>query len=247
LLWKLILIYAVGFVGSTFGTLVGGSGLIVVPTLIFLGLPSQMAIATSQFGGSGSAIFGLYEFHRKKLVNVRLGLFLGITAVIGSFIGANLVLRVNPATLRIFIAVTTLVILSIFVIKPQIGIRKTPTKPNRFRYATGLFFAFFLGVYGGFYGVNLGTFLSYLLILGFGQTFLESAATRKIIGLLLILVALGVFIAHKAVNYPLGTALFLGSGTGSYLGAHFSDRIGNVWIKRLFFIVVCIMAIKLIV
>ena len=243
----MILVYVVGFVGSTFGTLVGGAGLIVVPTLIFLGLPSQMAIATSQFGGSGSAIFGLYEFHRKKLVNVKLGLFLGMTAVVGSFIGANLVLRVNPLTLRIFIAGATLLILLIFVIKPQTGIRETAKKPSALRYATGLFFAFFLGIYGGFYGVSLGTFMSYLLILGFGQTFLESAATRKIIGLLLILVALSVFIAHKVVSYPLGIALFLGSGTGSYLGAHFSDRIGNVWIKRLFFVVVCIMAIKLIV
>ncbi len=244
--WKLILVYFVGLVGSSFGTLVGGAGIIVVPTLIFLGLPSQMAIATSQFGGSGSAIFGLYEFHRKKLVNVKLGLFLGITAVVGSFIGANLVLRVNHATLRIFIAGATLLILSIFVIKPQMGIQESHKKPNRFRYVTGLFFAFFLGVYGGFYGVSLGTFMSYLLILGFGQTFLESAATRKIIGLLLILVALAVFIAHKAVDYSLGIALFLGSGTGSYLGAHFSDRIGNVWIKRLFFVVAGIMAIKLI-
>ncbi len=247
MLWKLILVYAVGFVGSSFGTLVGGAGLIVVPTLIFLGLPSQMAIATSQFGGSGSAIFGLYEFHRKKLVNVKLGLFLGITAVIGSFLGANLVLRVNPSILRIFIAVATLLILLVFIINPKIGVQKMPKKPNRFRYITGLFFAFFIGIYGGFYGVSLGTFMSYLLILGFGQTFLESAATRKIIGLLLILVALSVFIAHKVVDYSLGITLFLGSGTGSYLGAHFSDRIGNVWIKRLFFVIVCIMAIKLIV
>ncbi len=247
MLGKFVFIYLVGLLGSSFGTLVGGSGLIVVPTLIFLGLAPQAAIATSQFGGAGSAIFGLYEFNRKKLLDIRLGAILAMTAVLGAFVGANLVLTIAPKQLRLFVAGATVVILLVFLLKPQAGLQPAPKSRSRRRYAIGLPISFLLGIYGGFYGVNLGTFLSYLLILVFGQSFLESAATRKIIGLLLILVAIGVFAAHHVLNYSYGAVLFAGSGTGSYLGAHFSDKIGNLWIKRLFFVVVLILAIKLIV
>jgi uncharacterized membrane protein YfcA len=41
--------------------------------------------------------------------------------------------------------------------------------------------------------------------------------------------------------------MFTGSCIGSYAGAHCSDRVGNVWIKRLFIGVVLIMVIKLLI
>ena len=56
-----------------------------------------------------------------------------------------------------------------------------------------------------------------------------------------------VFALHGVIIYSLGIALFIGAFIGSYIGAHYSDRIGNVWIRRLFFVVVLIMAMKLII
>ena len=40
--------------------------------------------------------------------------------------------------------------------------------------------------------------------------------------------------------------LFAGCFTGSYIGAHYSDRIGSVWIKRIFIGVVLMMVVKLV-
>jgi uncharacterized membrane protein YfcA len=39
--------------------------------------------------------------------------------------------------------------------------------------------------------------------------------------------------------------MFAGSCIGSYASAQYSDRIGNVWIKRIFVGVALVMAIKL--
>ncbi len=38
---NLSVIFVVGIIGSTFGTLVGGTSLITIPVLIFLGLPPR--------------------------------------------------------------------------------------------------------------------------------------------------------------------------------------------------------------
>ena len=41
--------------------------------------------------------------------------------------------------------------------------------------------------------------------------------------------------------------MFSGAFIGSCVGVHYSDRIGNVWIKRLFIGVILIMVVKLII
>jgi len=56
-----------------------------------------------------------------------------------------------------------------------------------------------------------------------------------------------VFAGRGVIDYPKAAAMFLGCAIGSYVGAHYSDRIGNVWIKRLFILIVLIMVIKLLI
>jgi hypothetical protein len=48
-----------------------------------------------------------------------------------------------------------------------------------------------------------------------------------------------------AIHHPLAVAICTGSAVGSYAGAHYSDRLGNVWIKQPFVGIVIVMVIKL--
>jgi uncharacterized membrane protein YfcA len=112
-------------------------------------------------------------------------------------------------------------------------------------YIIGASLSFVISIYSGFYGAGAGTLLTYVLVLFFGQTFLEGAATRKIAQFISTAMAIVIFAIGGVIHYPLGIALFIGNLIGSYIGAHYSERIGNIWIKRLFFAVVSIMAIKL--
>ena len=137
--------------------------------------------------------------------------------------------------------------LFITFLKPEIGIERTKHVIKKHEYLIGIAFSFFLGIYAGFYGAGTGTFVSYILILLFGQTFLESAATRNTVTLPPSLLATIIFALAGVIIYSLGIALFVGYFIGSYIGAHYSDKIGNVWVKRLFFGIVLIMAIKLII
>ena len=54
-----------------------------------------------------------------------------------------------------------------------------------------------------------------------------------------------IFVVSGVIMYSAGIAMFLGGGIGSYIGAHYSDRIGNVWVKRLFVVLVALMAVRL--
>lgn len=243
---NLVIIFFAGLITASFGTLVGGGSLITIPTLIFLGLPPNIAIGTNRLGTNGLIISGLYAFNRKGMVNYKVGLTIGIPALVGSFFGANLVLQINLLILKYVIGIITLIMLFFTFLKPEIGIEKTKHVIKKHEYLIGVILSFFLGIYSGFYGAGTGTFVSYILILVFGQTFLESAGTRKTVTLLPSLLATIIFAFAGVIIYSLGIALFAGNFIGSYIGAHYSDKIGNVWIKRLFFGIVLIMALKLI-
>ena len=105
---------------------------------------------------------------------------------------------------------------------------------------------FIIGFYGGFYGAMSATLLAYVLIMWFGQTFIHSAANVKMASIFMTTSAATVFILKGAIDYPLALAMFAGCLCGSYLGAHFSDKIGNVWIKRSFLVVLAVMILKMI-
>ena len=99
---------------------------------------------------------------------------------------------------------------------------------------------------GGFYGALTGTFTLYVLILVYRQTFIQSAATMKIPNIVNAVTAAMVFAFHGAVDFRLGMAMMGGCLIGSYTGVHFSERIGELWIKRIFLLVTAAAIVKLV-
>jgi uncharacterized membrane protein YfcA len=244
---NLSIIFVVGIIGSTFGTLVGGTSLITIPVLIFLGLPPHTAIGTDRLGISGLTSVGWYKFHEKGLIHYPIALIMGVAALVGSFFGANLALQISMALLKKIIAMATILLLLLLIAQPRLGVEKKERVIKRHEYGVGLFFSFIVGIYGGFYGAMAGTLLMYICLFTFKQTFLEGTATFKLSSLMMTTMAAVVFARKGAIDYPMAIAMFLGCAIGSYIGAHYADRIGNIWIKRLFILIVLIMVIKLMI
>jgi uncharacterized membrane protein YfcA len=244
---SLLIVFVAGIIGSSFGTLVGGTSLITIPVLIFLGLPPHTAIGTDRLGIAGLTSMGWYKFHEKGLINYPIALMMGVAALIGSFLGANLVLQISMALLKKIIAITTVLVLIPVVGQPKLGVEKRDRVIKRHEYGAGIFISFIIGIYGGFYGAMAGTFLLYVLLFIFKQTFLEGTATLKLSSLMMTTMAAVVFASKGAIDYPMAAAMFFGCAIGSYFGAHYSDRIGNVWIRRIFIVIVLIMVIKLMI
>ena len=244
---NLSIIFITGMIGGSFGTLVGGTSLLTIPVLIFLGLPPHTAIGTDRLGVTGLSSVGWYKFHEKGLIHYPVALIIGIPALVGSFLGANLVLQISVELLKRIIAISTIFLLLLVIGQPGLGVEKKEGLIKKYEYGIGLFVSFIVGIYGGFYGAMAGTFLLYISLFVFRQTFLEGTAAIKVSSLMVTLTAAFVFARKGAIDYPMAAAMFSGCAIGSYFGAHYSDRIGNVWIKRLFIAIVMIMVIKLLI
>jgi uncharacterized membrane protein YfcA len=84
-----ILLAVVGFVGGTFGSMVGlGGGVFIIPALaLFLGVPIHNAIAASLVAVVATSTTAAAAYVREDLTNMRLGMTLETMTVTGALIG----------------------------------------------------------------------------------------------------------------------------------------------------------------
>ena len=105
---SLFIMFIIAIFASAFGTLIGGSSIVTIPALILFGLPPHTAIGTDRFGIIGVGISGWYKFHKKGLINYKIGLIVAVPVLFGTALGANLVLQISESVLKHVIVVTNI-------------------------------------------------------------------------------------------------------------------------------------------
>ena len=130
---NLLILFTVGAVTSLYGASVGGAGMIVVPTLIFLGLPPQEAVATAVFAFLAMCTVGLIVYHRAEKVDFRIGIPAALIAGLGALTGAFLLPSIPEDILQMAIGISMLIITSLLLFRTNIGIKKIVKIWTRFR------------------------------------------------------------------------------------------------------------------
>ena len=82
-----------------------------------------------------------------------------------------------------------------------------------------------------------------LLLLGLGFT--KAVATAKPVVLLVNIIALSIFISKGLVDFSIGIPLLIASIIGSVIGSEISVKVGNIWVRRVFIVIVLALALKL--
>jgi len=97
---QLVLILVVGLVAGFFDSALGAGGLISIPSLIFLGFPPQIAIATDRFGTLGQMTTAFFKFSKAKKILWKYVPILSVIGLVASVIGANILLIVDTNFLQ---------------------------------------------------------------------------------------------------------------------------------------------------
>lgn len=242
---NLTIIFLASIFAGLYGALIGGGGLLTTPLLILLGLSPHTAIGTTKFGNIGGNSVSTYNFSKHKLINYKLALITTISIIIGTIIGSTLIIRLNEETVKRIISVFIITMLIIMILKNNIGIKNVKKTINKKTWITGSISMLIIGIYAGLFGGGFGTLMSYALIFIFGQSFLESAGTRKIPGLASNIIGFVIFWMNGLVNFKYGIIMLIGISLGAYISSHYAPKIGDVWIRRGFIFIAFILAIKL--
>lgn len=230
---------AAGFADST----VGSGGLLSIPLLILLGLPPQVAIATDRVGSVGQTAAALLVFWKAKKIQWNYVVVFTILSLVGSSIGATILLAFDPKVLEKTVGLILLFIIPFLFIKSTLG-----TKPHQVSFlkkGLGYILYFLIMIYNGFFGTGSGPFSTFNSLYFFGLTIIEANATGIIPWFVLSLSSLFIFARGGIIDYQKGIMLLIGMSIGGYLGAHIAVTKGDAWIKRLFIIVILFSAVKL--
>lgn len=237
-----ISVFLIGICASFIGAQVGSGGAIVIPSLIFLGLPPQVAIATHKLAGIFSSLTAIRKFSHAKVIQWRAIMPLTILKVTGALIAARILLSMDTEILSRLIGFVILIPLP-FLLISHVGLKRVKTTRNR--RIIGFILYFLISTWTGIFSPGGLTLVLYLFVLFFGFTFIEAAATQKIPSFIGNITITIIFIHAGIVNWSYGIPLVVGYIIGSYLGVSFALYKGNLWVRRLLITVVIISSIKL--
>jgi uncharacterized membrane protein YfcA len=223
-----IILFAGGTLSGLYGSTVGSGGLVSFPLVLLTGLPIHSAIATNRFGATMLELASAARFHKEKQLNFKLGLLFGLAAALGSFIGSNIVFNIDEKYLNLIIAIVLISVFLVLIFKNKLGLQDKAISHKH--WIAALFSSFLFGIYGGFFGVGFGTFITFVFIL-VGLNFVQSAAVSRVVGLVKTLTATAVLAYHGAINYPYAIALGLGLAIGGWIGAGIGIKKGNEYIR----------------
>jgi len=255
---------SVGIISALFGI---GGGALAVPILytLFPEFPPQTVISTSLGMIFVNSIINFYNFTKKgKKVDKKLAFFLGLSAMIGVFLGKKFVMILNPLLVKKSFGVVLILLAAKTWLAPashhsEAHWKLTLTKINPFR---PILIGFLGGLVAGFTGLGGGAvmvpFFMVFLKMPFQWLSIYSNFTMIFAtGIGALGFALTPFPGYinlplneymvGYLNYLVVGLIFVGAFFSSRLGIHFHAKIPPALNKKLFIALLLLLSLKILV
>ncbi len=240
-----LLLIGVGFAVGFINTVAGGGSLLSLPVLIFLGLPPSVANGTNRVAITIQNAMAVAGFKSKGVSTYPFNLYLGLSAILGAIIGAQLAVDIKGETFNKILAIIMIVVVCIIIFKPKMKLEELEERVTGKHLWIGIIAFFFFGIYGGFINAGLGFIIILFLHYVNRMNLVRVNATKVAVVFIYTLAALAVFVLNDKVIWKVGLVLAIGNGTGAWLASRISVNKGDGFIKTFLVVMVVIMAIKL--
>nr|WP_263315146.1 sulfite exporter TauE/SafE family protein [Mammaliicoccus sp. Marseille-Q6498] len=245
----LFIIFLVGIFAGTINIVSAGGSLIVLPMLIFFGLPTTVANASNRVAILVQNVIGLYVFYIKGMRNVKLSIILSIPAIIGSFIGVHFAINLPDAVFNRMLGIIMLLVLIVMIIPTRWkDSHQQSEKLSTFRKVLLTIVFLALGIYGGVVQAAVGfLFIIALNLIIPKLNYAEVQCMKTLVITIYLSLSTIIFIFQGYVNWPYAISLAIGSGIGGFIGGRLTVSLPEKQLKFIMFIIIFILAIKLLI
>lgn len=240
-----LLLVGVGFVVGFINTVAGGASLISLPILIFLGLPPAVANGTNRVAIVLQTAIAVAGFKSKGVSTFPFNIYLGISALLGSVIGAYIAVDIKGETFNRILAIIMVAVVLIIIFKPKVNVAELEERITGKYLWIGMLAFFFIGIYGGFINAGIGFIIILFLHYVHRLSLVRTNATKVAVVFIYTLAALVVFALNDKVIWKVGLVLALGNGLGAWFSSRISVDKGDGYIKIFLVGMVLVMAVKL--
>lgn len=228
--------FGAAFLAGAINSVAGGGTLVSFPTLIWLGMNSVTANATSTVGiwpGTIGSMGGFRRELRKAPARFRV---LVVPSLVGGLLGALMLRWTKVSTFDHMVPFLILFATLLFMVQETVQrMLKTADVSGRAstRWLVGaLLFQFAVGIYGGYFGAGIGILmLAALSILGMTDI-LEMNSLKVVFGGTINGVASLYFALSGMVYWPYVLIMAVASISGGYFAAGVARKLGSRVVRR---------------
>jgi uncharacterized membrane protein YfcA len=225
-----VILIAAAFLGGALNSLAGGGSLVTFPALLFAGLNPIDANASSVVALFSGTFAGAWAYRRNILAVAEFSVIcLFVLSLVGGLIGALLLLW-TPAT--IFAALVPWLILFATIVfavgnfAPVETIQRIQLGPR-----SALTALFIIAIYGGYFGGGIGfLILAAFTLVGMRDINAMNGLKMGLVGVMTVTAILA-FIVANVVRWPETLPMLVSSAVGSYMAAHWAQRLDQRLIK----------------
>jgi uncharacterized protein len=256
-----------GFVGAMSGM---GGGIILIPALTLLGVDIKHAIAISILSVIATSSGSASAYVRDHITNLKVGMFLEMFTIIGALAGARITLAASPRPLYVIFGLVLLGswLALLLVGHRSWGITSSQDSISRWLELEGSYpdqalgktihykgrraylgapLMFGAGIIAGLLGIGAGAVKVLIHDLVMGLPPKVSTTTSNLIIGVTALAGTSVYLAAGVIEPGLAAPVILGVILGAFLGTRLLVRMTNQSVRRLFLLILIVLAVEMIV
>jgi hypothetical protein len=228
--WLYPVLTAVAFCTGFIDAVAGGGGLIMVPALLFAGVPPIQTLGTNKLQSMCGTAVACLNFGRAGLIPWREHRSTVILVFIGASAGVLLVQAIGSRSMGLVIPILLLAVAFYVLFSPRMTDEDAHERVGHNGY---LPIASGIGFYDGFFGPGTGSFFTSSLVgfRGFGLT--RATALTKLLNVTSNVASVIFFALGGKILWLLGLCMAVGSMAGGWLGSRSAMRFGARLIRPL--------------
>ena len=219
-LLQIVVLAAAGFAAGTVNAIAGGGTFITFAALVFSGLPTLDANATSAVALTPANLASVAAYRDEVRSHFRDMIPFAIIGLIGGGIGALLLIWLGDGGFRPMVPWLLLVATLLFAFSTQIRAFVAPWSQGQ--HTTAKFVAYgvmmIVAIYGGFFGAGIGIMMLAALSIIASGDYHKANSTKILVAFLIQVVSAALLIAGNLVHWPQAIVTIVASATGGYYG-----------------------------
>ena len=234
-LWQGLLILFSGVWAGTINTIVGSGTLVTFPVLVAMGVPPVNAVVSNAMGLVAGGVSGAVGYRRELKTVPRTLRRLLPASVLGSLVGAWLLLHLPESVFGFVSPVLVLVAVLLVAFQPRLsawakgrGEGQHLETPDLQPFSLVLvLLVFATGVYGGYFTAAQGVIMMGIFGVMLHGSLQQANAIKVLLSLCVNLVAALAYLifAPDRIDWPVAGLIAVGSLCGGWLGAKVGRRL----------------------
>jgi uncharacterized membrane protein YfcA len=228
--WIYPILTAVAVLTGFVDSIAGGGGLIMMPALLFAGVPPVNALATNKLQSMFGTATACANYARKGLVDWRANLLSIFLIFVGASAGVIAVQAIRTNALALVIPLLLLAVAIYVLVSPRMSDDDAHQRIGVKAYAP---IGALIGLYDGFFGPGTGSFFTATLVSLRGLGLTRATALTKLFNLTSNIAAVLFFAIGGKMFWLLGLSMAAGAILGGWIGSHTAMRFGATVIRPL--------------